>query len=151
MTRTFTGRHITIILVAFFGVVIAVNFTMAYFASATFGGLVVENSYVASQKYNGWLEQAREQKALGWSLDVTRGGNDRLEANLTSAGQPMTDAQIVATARHPLGRLPDVTLRFRSLGGGRYESLETLPAGRWIVHLGAQAHGREIKRIVDLS
>ncbi|MBN8819589.1 MAG: FixH family protein [Sphingomonas sp.] len=151
MTRTFTGRHITIILVAFFGVVMVVNFTMAYFASATFGGLVVENSYVASQKYNGWLEQAREQKALGWSLDIARGGKDRLEARMASEGQPLTDAHIVATARHPLGRLPDVTLRFRSLGDGRYESLETLPAGRWIVHLQAQAHGREIKRIVDLS
>jgi len=55
MTGRFTGWHMTFILVSFFAVVIAVNLTMAHFASSTFGGLVVENSYVASQKYDGWL------------------------------------------------------------------------------------------------
>ena len=61
----FTGRHMTAILVAFFAVVIAVNFTMARFAMSTFGGKVVENSYVASQHYNVWLARAeanRERK-----------------------------------------------------------------------------------------
>ena len=44
MTKAFTGRHMAAIMVAFFGVIIAVNFTMARFATATFGGRVVENS-----------------------------------------------------------------------------------------------------------
>ena len=52
MPRTFTGRHMTMVLVAFFGTIIVVNFTMARFASSTFGGVVVENSYVASQHFN---------------------------------------------------------------------------------------------------
>ncbi|MGE0776676.1 MAG: FixH family protein, partial [Sphingomonadaceae bacterium] len=55
MTRSFTGRHMAIILIAFFGVVIAVNFYMARMAIGTFGGTVVDNSYVASQRFNGWL------------------------------------------------------------------------------------------------
>jgi nitrogen fixation protein FixH len=50
-----TGRKVAAIFVVFFGVIMAVNFTMASFASSTFGGVVVKNSYVASQKYNGWL------------------------------------------------------------------------------------------------
>jgi nitrogen fixation protein FixH len=53
--RRFTGRHMTGILVAFFGVVMTVNFTMAYVAISGFGGTVVDNSYVASQNYNRWL------------------------------------------------------------------------------------------------
>jgi nitrogen fixation protein FixH len=40
------------ILVAFFAVVIAVNLLMARLAISTFGGVVVENSYVASQHFN---------------------------------------------------------------------------------------------------
>jgi nitrogen fixation protein FixH len=39
----FTGWHMTTILVAFFGVVIAVNFFMARMAVGTFGGTVVDN------------------------------------------------------------------------------------------------------------
>jgi nitrogen fixation protein FixH len=150
MTRTFTGRHIAAILVTFFGVVIGVNFTMAYFASATFGGLVVDNSYVASQKFNGWLEKAREEKALGWTLNAARTADHHVGVTLTSAGQAMPDARIEALVRHPLGRAPERTLAFRALGNGRYESLQPLPAGRWVVHLHAAAHGRQLNRIVDL-
>jgi len=42
--KPFTGRHMLAVLVGFFGVVIAVNFIMASYATSTFGGVVVENS-----------------------------------------------------------------------------------------------------------
>uniref|UniRef100_UPI00286E75F7 FixH family protein n=1 Tax=Sandarakinorhabdus sp. TaxID=1916663 RepID=UPI00286E75F7 len=67
MSRGFTGRHMWMVMIGFFGLVIAVNFTMAWLASSTFGGTIVDNSYVASQKFNGWLQAARAQKALGWT------------------------------------------------------------------------------------
>ena len=51
----FTGRHMAIIMVAFFGVIIAVNLTMATLASRSWTGLVVKNSYVESQKFNSVL------------------------------------------------------------------------------------------------
>ena len=72
MRKPFTGRHFTLIMVAFFGVVIAINLVMARYASATFGGVVVENSYVASQRFNSWLGKARTQDALGWDATATR-------------------------------------------------------------------------------
>jgi nitrogen fixation protein FixH len=139
------------ILIGFFGVVILVNFTMAYFASRTFGGLVVENSYVASQKFNGWLAEARAQQALGWQLDATRAADGRVDLALASADLPMTDARITALARHPLGRLPERTLAFRSEGDGHYRSVAPLPGGRWIVHLDVQAHGRAMRRVIDVQ
>ncbi|HWJ70301.1 MAG TPA: FixH family protein [Sphingobium sp.] len=149
--RTFTGRHMAAILVSFFGVVIAVNLTMAYFASATFGGLVVDNSYVASQKFNGWLAKAREEAALGWSIKAGRGADQRLAVSLTSGGAPLDEAVITAHARHPLGRMPERDLTFRGLGDGHYESLEPLQEGRWIVHLRATAQGADLNHIVDLQ
>jgi nitrogen fixation protein FixH len=148
---TFTGRHMAMILVAFFGVVIAVNFTMATFASRTFGGLVVENSYVASQKFNSWLRKARAEKALDWTVDLKRGARDRLEARLSAEGRGLSDARLEALVRHPLGMAPERTLHFQSLGDGRYESVETLPTGRWILHVEVHAGSRTIHRIVDLQ
>jgi nitrogen fixation protein FixH len=53
------------IMVAFFAVVIAVNVYMARLASSTFTGVVVENSYVASQHFNRWLDEARAEERLG--------------------------------------------------------------------------------------
>jgi len=59
-TGPFTGKHFAVIIVAFFAVVIGVNLFMATQASATFGGVVVENSYVASQEFNKWLDEAEQ-------------------------------------------------------------------------------------------
>ena len=71
MKKRITGWHAAAGLVAFFGLVIAVNLTMAVYATTTFGGVVVDNSYVASQKYNGWLKAAERQRALGWTIVPT--------------------------------------------------------------------------------
>lgn len=67
---TFTGRHMLMIMVSFFGIVIAVNFFMAYSATHTFAGLVVENSYVESQHFNEKLDAMRRQATLGWTVNV---------------------------------------------------------------------------------
>lgn len=132
MTKPFTGRHMAAILVAGFGIVVAVNFTMAALASSTFGGLVVENSYVASQHFNGWLEQARQDQALGWRAELSRRTDGRVI--VTAIGAP-ADVTVSGDAWHPLGRMPDQPLRFRPAGEGRFVSTEALPAGRWLVRL----------------
>ncbi|MEW9855050.1 FixH family protein [Novosphingobium sp. M1R2S20] len=139
MTRTFTGRHMAAILVAGFGIVITVNFTMATLASTTFGGVVVDNSYVASQRFNGWLEQARASQALGWSVTAQRRADGRIE--LRGEGVPVS-AIVTGDARHPLGRVPDTQVSFETLASGRYVSREALPAGRWNLRLEIKADGQ---------
>jgi nitrogen fixation protein FixH len=52
MTREFTGRDMAFLMIAFFAVVISVNVLMAVIASGSWTGLVVKNSYVASQEFN---------------------------------------------------------------------------------------------------
>lgn len=148
--QTFTGRHMTMILVAFFGVVIVVNLIMATLATRTFGGLVVENSYVASQRFNGWLEKAREEKALGWTLVTQRLPDGRVSIRLNAA-TPIAGANVTALVRHPLGMAAERNLAFRSVADGSYESAAALPEGRWILHVEARAQGRTIHRIVDLQ
>lgn len=131
MSKEFTGKKMAGILVAGFGVIIAVNFTMAAIASGSFSGVVVENSYVASQKFNGWLDEAEKQKALGWTAQPARDG-DRL--TLATANVPEY-AKISAEIRRPLGEPDTRTLSFSDSANGRLVSQEELPSGRWIVRV----------------
>ncbi|MBO9518747.1 MAG: FixH family protein [Porphyrobacter sp.] len=143
MSRQFTGWHMATILVAFFGVVIAVNFTMARFASSTFGGIVVENSYVASQKFNGWLDAAKSQQALGWDAVTAWRPDGRLAIAVTGAP---SGTRLTAVARHPLGRVADIPIAFTDTGDGRFLSHEALPEGRWILRLQLEQGGRQWRR-----
>lgn len=65
-----TGWHFLAIMLCFFGTIIAVNIVFVTSALDAFSGLVVKNSYVASQLYNEKIEQAEKQKKLDWDLDL---------------------------------------------------------------------------------
>lgn len=132
----FTGRKVTAIFVVFFGVIMAVNFTMASFASSTFGGVVVSNSYVASQHYNKWLAAAEAQKKLGWSATLSRLPDDRVAVRFTGTPAGLT---VNAVARHPLGRAPDQALAFFRAADGAFISTKAIAPGRWMVRIAAEA------------
>ncbi len=137
-TRGFTGRHMLFTMLGFFGTVIMVNFTMAWFATSTFGGTVVDNSYVASQKFNGWLASARAQQALGWSVavDLDAARHVRLATRVPDG------AVLTGIATHPLGRIPEQQLAFVPLGKGGWRSAAPLPAGRFHVRIDVRAAGK---------
>ena len=145
-----TGYHILAMFVAFFGVVIAVNLFMARQAISTFGGVVVENSYVASQHFNRWLDEAQTEQALGWKASLVRGSGDRVV--MTLAGIPAGAVpSVAAVARHPLGRMPDHKLVFAALGDGRFVSTTPLPAGRWRLRMEVRADGHLWRQEGDVS
>jgi nitrogen fixation protein FixH len=148
-SRGFTGRHMAAILVAFFGVVIAVNLLMARLAVHTFGGEVVENSYVASQHFNRWLDEAAVEQTFGWKAQVTRRSDDRLSVRLE--GIPAGAVALAGDARHPLGVQPDHLLQFVRTSDGSFISTTTLPAGRWRLRLDVQTGGRHWRHEEDLQ
>ena len=131
----FTGRHMTAILVAFFAVVIAVNFTMARFAMSTFGGKVVENSYVASQHYNEWLRRAEAQDRLGWDESVSLDSARHVLLTVRKGGRPLAGLGVSATVNHPVGRTAPAALRFEPAAGGVLRSARPLALGRWRLDL----------------
>lgn len=151
MSRPFTGRHMAAILLGFFVVVASVNALMATLASRTFGGTVVDNSYVAGQRFNSWLAEARAQKALGWTATLARTREGRLEAALAAPAGPVDGAAVTATAHHPLGQAPEIRLGFVPSGGGTYRSSLPIPDGRWIVRLSASKDGTEARFVRDLG
>ncbi|WP_432201903.1 FixH family protein [Erythrobacter sp. W53] len=137
MQREMTGKKFAAILVGGFAIVIAVNFTMATFATRGFSGTVVDNSYVASQKFNGWLEQAEQQEKLGWDAQLAR-RDDWLSV---STKQVPAGAFLSAQIRRPLGQPDKRELTFASDGSGQFVSQEELPEGRWIVRVTIQSGG----------
>ena len=134
----FTGKHMAMVFVGGFGVVIAVNLVMASFAVGSFHGTVVDNSYVASQKYNGWIAKAEASKALGWQAVPHRREDGRVV--LETLAVP-ADAAITATAERPLGEREAASLTFAPQGQGRWLSNETIGAGRWQIHTAIRASG----------
>ncbi|WP_426163307.1 FixH family protein [Sandarakinorhabdus sp. DWP1-3-1] len=144
MSRGFTGRHMLAVMVGFFGLVVGVNITMATFASRTFGGTVVDNSYVASQQFNGWLHAARAQAGYGWQARL---GVDRAR-HVTVALAGAGSATATGTAHHPLGGAPDVALVFAPGSDGGLRSAAPLPPGRWLVRV-AVAHGGRTARLAE--
>lgn len=134
-TKAFTGRHMAAILVAFFVVVIAVNITMARFAMSTFGGKVVENSYVASQHYNEWLRRAEAQDRLGWDESVSLDSARHVLLTVRRGGQPLAGLGVSATVNHPVGRTAPAALHFAPAADGVLRSARPLALGRWRLDL----------------
>lgn len=135
MTRRFTGVHMGMVMVAMFGTIITVNLVMARYAVATFGGVVVENSYVASQRFNGWLAEARAQEALGWSRQVGVDHRRFVHIALHGSGAPLDGAVVSVLATHPLGRKAPRALRFVRGNDGGYVSDSPIGPGRWLLRI----------------
>jgi nitrogen fixation protein FixH len=137
--RTFTGKHMAMVFVGGFGVVIAVNLVMASFAVSSFHGTVVDNSYVASQNYNDWLSKAETSKALGWQAVPQRRADGRVVLETIAVPDGVI---ITAEAERPLGARETLRLTFTPEGEGRWVSNETLAPGRWQVRMAIRAGAR---------
>ncbi|AMO72132.1 FixH family protein [Sphingorhabdus sp. M41] len=130
--KKFTGYHAAAMIVAFFGVVVVVNLVMAQFALSTFSGTVVDNSYVASQKYNEWLEQARNQKEYRWTVSPAFRKAGKAAITITAEdGTALQKATMTAVAEHPIGQSDPFEVSFAQTGTGEYHSVQSLPEGRW--------------------
>jgi len=115
-----------------FGIVAAVNFTMAGLATRGFGGVVVENSYVASQKFNGWLDAASRQQSLDWGAEMKR--NDDGKLVVTASNIPAT-ATARVELRRPLGDPARQSIMLKRGPGELFVSHSPFDRGRWLARL----------------
>jgi nitrogen fixation protein FixH len=116
--KQFTGRHMLASLIAFFGVIIAVNLTLAYLANATWSGLIVKNGYVASQSFDDDLARSKAQDAMGWSVVLSH-SNDRVRFTFSdSARQKIAGLVITGRLGRPVTSRDDQVLVFSDVGAG---------------------------------
>lgn len=146
-----TGRFVFGLLVAFFGVIIAVNITMAVFANRTWTGLVVENGYVASQHFNSDLALLRRQNALGWTQHLAVQDGSLVVEFTRRDGSPISGLAVAASIARPVGDRDDATLGLMETRPGHYESREKLNSGRWLIDVTARkSEGESVRMIHDI-
>lgn len=146
MPREITGRHVLAAFVGGFGVIIAVNVTLAVNAVRTFPGVETRNVYVASQTFDA---RRAAQQALGWqaaasyrdgTLGITLAGED-------GAARP---AAIRAVVGRPTMRTEDRSLALTRDGGGWTAPLRLAP-GAWRVEVEAESpDGTPFRQRLDL-
>jgi nitrogen fixation protein FixH len=137
--RTFTGRHMLAIMIAFFGVIIAVNLTMAAFAWTSWTGLVVQNSYVASQEFNDRAEAGRAQAALGWQGELAYSHGELRYRLVRRNGAAVPINGVEVALGRPTYDADDTTIMPAPTGDGGFASNIRLGDGQWIVRVSAEA------------
>lgn len=130
-----------VLTLASFGAIVAVNFLMAFFATSTFPGLVVDNSYVASQNYNALLAQARAQEEAGWKT-VFSASQGLLRLTLADRrGVSQQGLAVGASVGRPTSAREDRQILFTQ-SGESYLSREALADGVWGIDLEAREGDR---------
>lgn len=128
----FTGRHMLLLICGFFAVVIGVNVLMAVSASRTWTGLVVQNSYVESQRFQEKHEQARAQMDAGWHFGIGYDGGKVTFSAKDDAGAVLALEGVGAFLRRPVGGHDDLTLELLR-NGDTYSAPTFLASGVWDV------------------
>ena len=137
----FTGWHMLIFVLLFFGTIISVNIFMVTKALTSWTGLVVKNSYVASQEFNEKLAASEAQAALHLKVSLTYTDGELLFALADANAKPMTLNDVEIALTRPIGIALDRTLKLAPKGTG-YAAKDELPAGVWNVVIHALVPGK---------
>ncbi len=134
--RELTGRAVLLWLLAFFGVVFAVNGIMVKAATSTFGGLETQSSYKAGLMFEQEAARARAQDEQHWQVSghVSRDrvGDAVLDVEVRDANGKAVSG-IIAEARlaHPADERLDHDIDLHWIGGGAFHGIVQAQAGRW--------------------
>lgn len=151
-SRGFTGLHMLAVMFAFFGVIIAVNITMAVLANTSWTGFVVRNSYVAGLEFNDKTQAAREQAALNWTSSVGIVDGRIVFTVHDADGNQIALTEGTASLRRPVSDAEDTVVTLSpDADGGLSASIE-LRDGSWIIETNASTSDatpwHEMKRVL---
>jgi len=141
--RELTGWHVLAMLVAFFSVVIVVNLTMALLARSSWTGFVVENTYIASQKFNEKAAEGRAQAALHWKSDLVIADGKASYRLLDSVGNVVAAKRATANFRRPAYASEDQNVTLTPQADGSLAARVDVRDGMWIVEVHTDVANRE--------
>jgi nitrogen fixation protein FixH len=148
--KPLTGGKVLFMLVAFFGVVIAVNAYMAKVAISTLPGTEVDSSYSASLGYEKEIAAARDQNARHWQVDAhvqrdaTGAATFQVEAR-DNSGKPVTGLKFQGMLERPTDKRADLPLELAEVGIGIYRgSAPSVAPGQWDLVLQGDAAGERM-------
>lgn len=148
----FTGRHMLFIMLAFFGCVIAANMALVYYASASWTGLVVQNSYVASQSFNEDTAKLKQAAAMGLT-DAVHYHDGTLTLTLhDKSGAGVTATDVVMSLGLTYSDKADRTVTLAQDAPGVFSVATPLQAGVWNGKITANITGMGAwERIIRLT
>ena len=148
------GHWIPWAFVAFFGIVLAANGAMIWFAFQSWTGLETGSAYQRGLAYNRTLEAARQQAALGWKVGFSseQTGERQAVIELTLQdrhGDLLERAHVQATIVRPTHVGYDFMQGLIHKTAGRYQALLDLPLpGQWEIRIVA-AEGGDAYRLTE--
>ena len=133
--RPLTGRTVLLFSLGAFGVVIAANAVLAVFAVETFSGLVVPNSYVASQDFD---RRRAAQLALAWDVGLEYSDGVLALTMKDAGGGTVRPAALSVSVGRPTEARDDRVLEMQSTLDGAAAPIVLAP-GNWRVEIAATA------------
>lgn len=150
--RPFTGKHMILVMMAFFGTIISVNLVMASFARSSWTGLVVQNSYVASQQFNEKMAESRALAKLGWTGTLETTSRKVVYRLGDRNGKPVAVTRGKAIFRHPAAEGADWTVDLRPETDGTLVADTSVLDGLWAVELEVEAGlGKPYRQMIRTS
>ena len=128
------GWHVFAGFAGAFGIIIAVNLTLAYKAVATFPGLEVKNSYVAGQSFD---KDRSAQLALDWDVSARLEGHV-LSLTILQDGTPIAPEIVSATFGRATNVAFDETPAF-TFDGQALRADVVAGEGNWNLRIKARA------------
>jgi nitrogen fixation protein FixH len=131
-----TGRAVLLWLIAFFGVVFAINGIMVKAATSTFGGAQTQSSYKAGLQFSHEAARAHEQDRLQWRVDghIARNAAGKVALDVSvrdAAGQRIAGLTADARLAHPADERRDRAIALPATGAGAFHGEAQAQAGRW--------------------
>jgi nitrogen fixation protein FixH len=148
--KPLTGGKVLFMLLAFFGVVIAVNAIMAKLAIQTLPGTEVDSAYSASLAYENEIAAAHDQNTRNWKVDahIQRGpdGGATLEVEARdNSGLPMSGLNFQGRFERPADRRADQAVALTEAASGIYRgSARLIGPGQWDLVLEGDAAGQRL-------
>jgi nitrogen fixation protein FixH len=133
------GRHVLMMLLAFFGVVFGVNGVFLASALQTHTGVVSVEPYVKGVKYNDRIAAGERQAKLGWNEAMTVGMDGAIALDVTDdGGRPVRGLKFAGTIGRPATNRLDRALTLVEREPGRYvANAGPLEEGTWVTALEA--------------
>jgi nitrogen fixation protein FixH len=150
MTREFTGRHMAMIMALFFATVLAANLAMVFAARYSWSGLVVKNSYVASQQFNEVTAELEKAVAMGIHAALTYDSGTIRASFVDKAGRAASASHVMLKLGRPSYEAEDRELAMTAASVGEFTARAELAAGIWTGELSAEIGGRSWRRPVRL-
>lgn len=156
--KSISVKRIAWIFAIFFSTFIIVDIAYITVAEKTWRGLATEDGYQKGLKYNQTIEAVKEQKELGWKLQikyqpqVNKRGALLVEL-LDKNNQKINDAKLTANIKRPVQEGKDfaVDLKFDTKTQNYNSTIEFPMIGQWDVEIVARKNDdvyQDIKRLV---